>query len=120
VRDADGFFRYRGRADDLLKVGGIWVAPSEVEHCLIGHPDVVECAVIGHETDGLVRPRAYVVPRPGVTATPELAEDMQSFVRARLAPYKVPRDVSFVRELPKTANGKLDRRALQELDAEES
>ncbi|MGH8985000.1 MAG: AMP-binding enzyme, partial [Acidimicrobiia bacterium] len=93
-----------------------WVAPSEVEHCLVGHPDVVECAVIGHETDGLVRPRAYVVPRSGVSASPGLAADMQSFVRERLAPYKVPRDVAFVPELPKTANGKLDRRALRDLD----
>jgi benzoate-CoA ligase family protein len=116
VRDSDGFFSYRGRADDLLKVGGIWVAPSEVEHCLIGHPDVVECAVIGHEENGLVRPRAYVVPRPGVSASAALATALRDFARSQLAPFKVPRDVSFVPELPKTANGKLDRRALRDLD----
>jgi acyl-coenzyme A synthetase/AMP-(fatty) acid ligase len=113
VRDADGFFSYRGRADDLLKVGGIWVAPGEVEARLIGHPDVVECAVVGHEHDGLVRPRAYVVPRPGADVS---ADSLIEFARSGLAPHKRPRDVRFVDELPRTANGKLDRRALRELD----
>jgi benzoate-CoA ligase family protein len=113
VRDAVGFFSYRGRADDLLKVGGIWVAPGEVEARLIGHPDVVECAVVGHEHDGLVRPRAYVVPRAGALVS---AESLIEFARSGLAPHKRPRDVRFVDELPRTANGKLDRRALRELD----
>lgn len=114
VRDADGYFAYRGRADDLLKVGGVWVAPSEIEHCLIGHPGVAECAVIGYVDDGLVRPRAYVVPRAGADPT---VEALREHVRGELAPYKAPRDVRFVSELPKTANGKLDRRALRELDS---
>ncbi|HEX6337777.1 MAG TPA: benzoate-CoA ligase family protein [Jiangellaceae bacterium] len=115
VRDPDGFFSYRGRADDLLKVGGVWVAPSEIEHCLIGHPAVVECAVVGHlDAAGLVRPRAYVVPRGEGSA--ELETALQQYVRGELAPYKVPRDVRFVSELPKTANGKLDRRALQVIE----
>ncbi|HZA77849.1 MAG TPA: benzoate-CoA ligase family protein [Acidimicrobiales bacterium] len=113
VRDADGFFSYRGRADDLLKVGGIWVAPSEVEACLIGHPDVVECAVAGHEHQGLVRPRAYVVPRAGADVS---AESLIEFARHALSPHKRPRDVRFVDELPRTTNGKLDRRALREID----
>ena len=113
VRDADGYFSYRGRADDLLKVGGVWVAPSEIEHCLAGHPGVAECAVVGHDEDGLVRPRAYVVP---LTGTDPTADALREYVRAELAPYKVPRDVRFVAELPKTANGKLDRRALRALD----
>lgn len=117
VRDPDGFFSYRGRADDLLKVGGIWVAPSEIEHCLIGHPAVVECAVVGHlDEAGLVRPRAYVVPREKGSA--ELEAALREYVRAVLAPYKVPRDVRFVTELPKTANGKLDRRALRAIEQE--
>lgn len=117
-RDADGFFVYRGRADDLLKVGGIWVAPSEIEHCLIGHEDVVECAVIGQADEaGLVRPRAFVVPRP--PASTELEAVLREYVRSQLAPYKVPRDVVFVSELPKTANGKLDRRALRMPDEKE-
>lgn len=116
-RDPDGFFTYRGRADDLLKVGGIWVAPSEIEHCLIGHEDVVECAVIGRADEaGLVRPRAFVVPRPSGSA--ELEGALREYVRSQLAPYKVPRDVVFVNELPKTANGKLDRRALRTADEE--
>lgn len=113
ARDADGFFTYRGRVDDLLKVGGIWVAPSEVEDCLIGHPDVVECAVIGHVHEGLVRPRAYVVLRPG---TEVAAEALVAHARSGLAPHKRPRDVRFVAELPRTANGKLDRQALRQLD----
>jgi benzoate-CoA ligase family protein len=115
VRDPDGFFSYRGRADDLLKVGGVWVAPSEVEQCLIGHPAVVECAVVGHlDEGGLVRPRAYVVPRGDGSA--EMEAELREYVRAELAPYKVPRDVRFVSELPKTANGKLDRRALRVIE----
>lgn len=115
VRDPEGFFSYRGRADDLLKVGGIWVAPSEIEHCLIGHPAVVECAVVGHlDQAGLIRPRAYVVSRAEGSA--ELEAELRDHVRAELAPYKVPRDVRFVTELPKTANGKLDRRALRAIE----
>jgi benzoate-CoA ligase family protein len=116
VRDPDGYFSYRGRADDLLKVGGVWVAPSEIEHRLVGHPEVVECAVVGHAEAGLVRPRAYVVPRADTGESAALAEALREFVRAELAPYKVPRDVRFVTALPKTANGKLDRRALRRLD----
>jgi benzoate-CoA ligase family protein len=113
VREADGFFSYRGRADDLLKVGGIWVAPSEVEDCLIGHPDVLECAVVGHEHEGLVRPRAYVVIRAGAEVA---AETLIEHARSGLSPHKRPRDVRFVDELPRTANGKLDRQTLRELD----
>lgn len=117
VRDPDGFFSYRGRADDLLKVGGVWVAPSEIEHCLIAHPAVVECAVVGHlDQAGLIRPRAYVVAREN--GSTELAAALREYVRSELAPYKVPRDVRFVSELPKTANGKLDRRALQVIEQE--
>jgi benzoate-CoA ligase family protein len=111
-RDADGFFHYRGRVDDLLKVSGVWVAPSEIEHCLIGHPDVQECAVTGYSVDGLVLPRAYVVVRPGADVS---ADALRDFVRATLSPHKYPRDVRFVAELPKTGSGKVDRRALREL-----
>jgi acyl-coenzyme A synthetase/AMP-(fatty) acid ligase len=114
-RDPEGFFHYQGRADDLLKVSGIWVAPSEIEHCLIGHDNVLECAVVGHETGGLVRPRAYVVPR--VSGSEELAGELREYVRARLSPHKCPQDVVFVTDLPRTTNGKLDRRALRALDA---
>ena len=110
-RDADGAFHYRGRADDLLKVGGVWVAPSEIEHCLIGHPDVLECAVIGYEADGLTLPRAYVVLRAGADAS---QDELAQWVKTRLSPHKYPRNVRLVAELPKTGSGKLDRRALRE------
>jgi benzoate-CoA ligase family protein len=114
-RDADGFFYYHGRADDLLKSGGIWVAPSEIEHCLIGHEDVLECGVAGFEVDGLVRPRAYVVLREGATGSPELVTALRDYVRARLAGHKCPQEIRFVTSLPRTTNGKLDRRALRVL-----
>ncbi|MGX7828942.1 benzoate-CoA ligase family protein [Actinokineospora sp. 24-640] len=107
TRGPDGAFTYRGRADDLLKVSGVWVAPAEIEHCLVGHPAVVECAVAGHEVDGLVRPWAYVV------ADRETSQDeLRDYVRARLSPHKTPERVVFLDGLPRTANGKLDRRAL--------
>lgn len=111
-RDADGFLTYHGRADDLLKVGGIWVAPAEIEHCLIGHPDVVECGVVGHESAGLVRTRAYVVLRAGAGGD---ADGLREYVGARLSGHKRPHEIVFVGELPRTSNGKLDRRALRDL-----
>jgi benzoate-CoA ligase family protein len=118
VRDADGFFWYRGRADDLVKVGGIWVAPAEVEDCLVTHPDVSECAVVEFEEDGLARIRAHVVLRPGVTGSGELATALKDHVRAHLSPHKRPHDVRFAPELPRTPSGKVDRRALRtELEA---
>jgi benzoate-CoA ligase family protein len=107
-RDEDGFFWYRGRADDLIKVGGIWVAPAEIEDCLLGHPEVVECAVVGHEQNGLTVARAYVVVRTAVEGSA-----LQAFVRERLAGHKVPDLVTFVDELPKTPSGKIDRRSLR-------
>jgi benzoate-CoA ligase family protein len=113
VRDGDGYFWYCGRADDLLKVGGVWVAPLEIENCLLAHDAVAQCAVVGVEHDGLVIPRAYIVPAAGTTASDELGADLQAFTRSRLAPHKYPREVHFVPELPKTASGKVDRKALQ-------
>lgn len=107
-RDEDGFFWYRGRADDLIKVGGIWVAPAEVEDCLLAHPDVIECAVVGQEQEGLTVARAYVVMRRAADGSV-----LQDFVRGRLSGHKVPRVISFVDELPKTPSGKIDRRALR-------
>jgi benzoate-CoA ligase family protein len=113
ARDADGYFWYCGRADDLLKVGGVWVAPLEIENCLLGHDLVAECAVVGRDHEGLVIPRAYVVPAAGAEPSDELGADLQTFVRSRLAPHKYPREVCFVPDLPKTASGKIDRKALQ-------
>jgi benzoate-CoA ligase family protein len=113
IRDRDGFYWYRGRSDELIKVGGIWVAPAEIEHCLISHPDVVECAVVGYEDEGLTLTRAHVVLRAGVAGSGQLAAALQDHVRAHLSPHKYPRDVRFVTELPKTPSGKIDRRALR-------
>ncbi|MGA6166163.1 benzoate-CoA ligase family protein [Amycolatopsis magusensis] len=107
-RDADGFFTHHGRADDLLKIGGIFVAPSEIENCLLGHPEVVECAALGYGQEGLTRIRAFVV-RNGTVTEDELRE----YGRERLAGHKYPREIVFVDTLPRTANGKLDRRALR-------
>jgi benzoate-CoA ligase family protein len=112
VRDEDGWFWYRGRADDLLKVGGIWVAPLEIENCLLRHPAVAECAIAGYDEGGLILPCAWVVVRGD--AGDELARELQQFVRVELSPHKYPRAVRFVDELPKTASGKVDRKALRE------
>jgi len=118
VRDPDGFFWYRGRSDELIKVGGIWVAPAEIEDCLVSHPDVVECAVVGYEDEGLTLTRAHVVLRVGIAGSEDLAAALQDHVRTHLSPHKYPRDVRFVAELPKTPSGKIDRRALRaELEA---
>jgi benzoate-CoA ligase len=114
-QDADGFLWYAGRGDDMLKVGGIWVSPIEVENALIEHPSVLECGVVGREDqDRLVKPLAYVVCAAGVSGSPELARELQDFVRARLAEYKRPRWVEFVAELPKTGTGKTQRFKLRQ------
>jgi acyl-coenzyme A synthetase/AMP-(fatty) acid ligase len=107
-RDEDGYFWYRGRVDDLIKVGGIWVAPAEIEHCLVEHPQVVEAAVVGAQENGLTLARAFVVARGPVDE-----QGLQDFVRERLAGHKVPREVRIVDDLPKTPSGKLDRKALR-------
>jgi benzoate-CoA ligase family protein len=114
VQDEDGFFWYAGRSDDMLKVGGIWVSPVEVENALVEHPRVQEAAVVGRQDhDELVKPAAYVVLAPGVDGSPELAKEVQEFVRGRVAEYKRPRWVEFVPELPKTATGKTQRYKLR-------
>jgi benzoate-CoA ligase family protein len=113
TRDADGYFTFRGRADDLIKVSGVWVAPFEIERALLEHPDVAECAVIGVDRGGLTTTRAYVVLRAGVDGSDKLSRTLQDFARGQLAAHKYPREVRFAAELPKTASGKLDRRALR-------
>jgi len=109
--DADGYYTYGGRSDDMLKVSGMYVSPFEVEAALMTHPDVLEVAVVGMEDDEhLVKPKAFVVMRPGAAEpNPETAEMLKQHVKARLAPYKYPRWVEFVAELPKTATGKIQR-----------
>ena len=110
VCDADGFYTYAGRADDMLKVGGIWVSPFEVESAIGEHEAVFEAAVVGHaDADGLIKPRAFVVLHEGKEGSDALVLELQTFVKAKLALYKYPRWVEFTRELPKTATGKIQR-----------
>jgi benzoate-CoA ligase len=112
--DPDGNYVHCGRADDMLKVSGIWVSPAEVEAALVSHADVLECAVIGRaDEQNLIKPKAYVVLKPGVTAARELEERLKTHVKATLAPYKYPRWFTFVDELPKTATGKIQRHVLR-------
>jgi benzoate-CoA ligase len=99
----------------MLKVGGIWVVPIEVENTLIQHPAVLEAAVVGHEDDDrLVKPKAFVVLKEPETACPELEEGLKTFVKGKIAPYKYPRWVTFLAELPKTATGKIQRFKLRQ------
>jgi benzoate-CoA ligase len=115
TRDPEGYYTYAGRNDDMLKVSGIYVSPFEVEATLVQHPAVLEVAVIGKEdTDGLTKTKAYVVLKAGQQAT---AAELQAFVKEKLAPYKYPRFIDFVAELPKTATGKIQRFKLRELEA---
>lgn len=112
TRDADGYYTYGGRSDDMLKVGGIYVSPFEVEACLMTHAAVLEVAVIGvADDDQLIKPKAYVVLKPGQAAT---IDELKAHVKQQLAPYKYPRWIEFVNELPKTATGKIQRFKLRQ------
>jgi benzoate-CoA ligase len=114
-QDPDGYFWYDGRADDMLKVGGIWVSPVEVEATLIQHEAVLEAAVVGQpDDDQLLKPRAYVVLKDRAAASDALAAELRAFVKDRIAPYKYPRWIDFVPELPKTATGKIQRFKLRQ------
>ncbi|HJM51919.1 MAG TPA: benzoate-CoA ligase family protein [Alphaproteobacteria bacterium] len=110
LQDEAGYYVYGGRSDDMLKVGGIWVSPFEVESALMAHDQVLEAAVVGQpDADDLIKPKAFVVPTEGSNGSPELADEIKAFVKDRLAPYKYPRWVEFADELPKTATGKIQR-----------
>ncbi|HSC62262.1 MAG TPA: benzoate-CoA ligase family protein [Caldimonas sp.] len=118
VRDADGYYTYSGRSDDMLKVSGIWVSPFEVEATLMQHPAVLECAVIGIEDgEGLTKTKAFVVAKPGATVTDA---ELKAFVKEKLAAYKYPRAIEFVDDLPKTATGKIQRFRLRERESAHS
>jgi len=120
-QDEDGYFWFAGRSDDMLKVGGIWVSPAELEHTMLEHPLVQGCGVAGRpDRDALIKPIAYVVLKAGVTPSPGLAADLQQFARARLAEYKRPRWVTFIDALPTTATGKIQRYKLRERALTES
>jgi benzoate-CoA ligase len=110
LRDAQGYFQYCGRADDMLKVAGMWVSPVEVENAILGHPDVAETAVVGAtDARGLTYAVAYVTLRVGLLPSDALAAEIREHVKARLVSHKVPREVRFCGELPKTVTGKIQR-----------
>jgi benzoate-CoA ligase len=125
--DDEGYYWYHGRTDDMLKVSGIFVAPAEIENCLLQHEAVLECAVIGFDSgDGLVKPKAFIVLREVRGSSPTvragvsprsndaLAEELKDFVKSHLAPYKYPRWIEFVSSLPKNDRGKIDRKMLRQ------
>jgi benzoate-CoA ligase len=115
IRNADGSYTYGGRSDDMLKVSGIYVSPFEVEATLVQHPAVLEAAVIGvPDAEGLTKTKAFVVLKPGGQAS---ADELKAFVKDKLAPYKYPRQIAFVADLPKTATGKIQRFRLREQEA---
>lgn len=108
--DEDGYYWFQGRVDDVIKAGGIKVIPTEVEATLIEHPAVIEAAVVGApDEQGLLKPKAFVVLNKEYKPSPELANELQQFVKAKIAPYNYPRWVEFIGELPKTATGKIQR-----------
>jgi benzoate-CoA ligase family protein len=129
--DEEGYYWYHGRTDDMLKVSGIFVAPAEIENCLLQHEAVLECAVVGNDAgDGLVKPKAFVVlreehtirtrgssdriPQQRPDSPADLVEELQAFVKSQLAPYKYPRWIEFVPSLPKNDRGKIDRKLLKQ------
>jgi 4-hydroxybenzoate-CoA ligase len=119
--DEDGFYWCAGRGDDMLKVGGIWVSPVEVENCLREHPAVLESAVVGHlDEKGLTKPKAFIVLREGFAPSDQLSEELKQWVLGKLAKYKYPRWIEFVKELPKSSTGKTQRFKLRQEDGEEA
>jgi len=123
VQDENDYFWYVGRADDMVKVSGVWVSPLEIERTLQECPRVKECAVLGiKDGDGLIKIKAFVVPTHGMKAgtralakaLPDMQDELTRFCRERLAPHKIPRTMEFMEELPRTGQGKIDRRLLRE------
>jgi len=118
--DADGYYWYAGRSDDMFRVSGQWVSPTEVEGALIEHNCVLEAAVVPYrEAAEIQTPKAFVVLRRNIAATSELARELQDLVKSRIAPYKYPRRIEFVDQLPKNAAGKVLRYRLRERPADE-
>jgi 4-hydroxybenzoate-CoA ligase len=116
IREPEGFYRYCGRTDDMFKVSGIWVSPFEVEGALASHEKVLEAAVVGHEdADGLVKPRAFVVLKQAGDDAAGLIPELQAFVKQKIGPWKYPRWIEIVEELPKTATGKIQRFKLRQV-----
>jgi len=115
--DADGYYWYCGRSDDMMKVGGLWVSPIEIENTLMEHPAVLESGVIGdNDADGLLKPKAFVLLKSEFKASAELRVELQNHVKNKLAPYKYPRWIEFVDDLPKTVTGKIQRFRLRAIN----
>ena len=115
--DADDYFWFNGRKDDVITSAGYRIGPAEIEDCLMKHPAIALVAVIGSPDE--VRTeivKAFVVPKADVTPGPEIAQDIKNFVKTRLAAHEYPREVEFVRELPMTATGKIMRRELKKIE----
>ena len=118
ILDVDGYYHYAGRSDDMLKVSGQYVSPIEVESALMGHEAVLESAVVGKtDEQGLTKTIAYVVLRSGQPADANMESDLKAFVKTRLTPHKYPREIVFIKDLPKTATGKIQRFKLRESDS---
>jgi acetyl-CoA synthetase len=118
IRDAEGFYFFHGRADDLVKVSGQWVYPLEVERCLAEHPSVRDCAVLAVQLpDRRTTLKAFVVPMKSIADREVVTRALQDHVKKTLLPYKYPRIVEFLDELPKTGTGKIDRQALAKLSS---
>ena len=121
MRDADGYFWYCGRGDDMLKCSGVYVSPVEVENALIGHPAVRESGVVGYRDEaGLEKTMAYVELAPGHEGSAALADELIAFARTTIAAFKAPRRIEFLAELPRTETGKIKRGALRALASEPS
>jgi 4-hydroxybenzoate-CoA ligase len=116
TRDAEGYYRFQGRRDEMLKVSGVWVSPFEVEEALIAHPAVLEAAVVGKEDrDGLTKPRAFIVLKAPVADHATLGDALKEHVKQRIGVWKYPRWIEFVDALPKTATGKIQRFRLRDV-----
>jgi benzoate-CoA ligase family protein len=113
--DKEGYYHHAGRSDDMMKVGGIWASPMEIESTLLSHPAVLECAVVGKaDQSDLIKPKAFVVLNEGFTGSAEFEQTLIAFCREKMAGYKRPRWIEFLDELPKTATGKIQRFKLRE------
>ena len=113
--DEGGYYYFKGRSDDMLRVGGKWLSPMEVEGAINEHPAVLESAVVGsQDEDALIKPYAFVALKPGQSGNAALKEEIKRFVKEKISLYKYPRWIEFISELPKTSGGKVQRFILQE------
>jgi acyl-coenzyme A synthetase/AMP-(fatty) acid ligase len=112
--DADGFYWYEGRSDDMIKVSGLWVSPIEIESVLLEHPAVAEGAVVGISIDGLTKVKAFVIVKGAAVPGDALASELQEHCKSRLQRFQYPHVIEFVSELPKTVTGKIQRYKLRE------